>query len=507
MTRLVLSGGAYQSRSVISGAQRCVNLYPESNPTESDPPVPVTHYPTPGLRLLGQSPNVGPVRCLYRATNGDLYVVIGFVVYYVDNQWQFTTIGTVNDLPTPVSMADNGTIIFIVDGTSSGWTIDMGSKAFNAFSDPAFFGADRVEYLDTFFAFNYPGTAQFYISGSLATTFDPLDIAAKTGAADRIATIIACHGELWVMGELTTEIWSNQGTPDFAFGRQQGAFIEHGCRAKYSVAKQDVSVFWLSQDKEGQGIVIRGSGYQVDRISTHAIEAYIQSYSRIDDAIGYCFQQQGHAFYVLTFPTADVTWAYELKSKQWHQLASADANGTLHRHRSNAGTFAYGVNVIGDWQNGALYALDPNVFTENGNPIIRIRSFPHLMKDGKRVSYNQFIADMEVGTLAGTSTEPVPTSTYSFSSAFSSGFDSPQGNVGRATAARAPLISMRYSDTRGASWSNPRTQSLGAAGQYKTSVQWRRLGMARDRVFELSWSAPIRTALNGAFIDAEPHSS
>jgi hypothetical protein len=47
---------------------------------------------------------------------------------------------------------------------------------------------------------------------------------------------------------------------------------------------------------------------------------------------------------------------------------------------------------------------------------------------------------------------------------------------------------------------------MGRGGEYDTSIVWWRLGMARDRVFELSWSAPIRTALNGAFVEAEKHS-
>jgi hypothetical protein len=38
-------------------------------------------------------------------------------------------------------------------------------------------------------------------------------------------------------------------------------------------------------------------------------------------------------------------------------------------------------------------------------------------------------------------------------------------------------------------------------GEYLTSVQFQRIGYARDRVFEVSWSSSVRTALNGAFID------
>ncbi|WP_261543694.1 hypothetical protein [Burkholderia multivorans] len=45
--------------------------------------------------------------------------------------------------------------------------------------------------------------------------------------------------------------------------------------------------------------------------------------------------------------------------------------------------------------------------------------------------------------------------------------------------------------------------SLGKEGEYATSLQFQRLGMARDRVFELSWSAPVKTSLLGAWVQAE----
>jgi hypothetical protein len=91
-----------------------------------------------------------------------------------------------------------------------------------------------------------------------------------------------------------------------------GVFIEHGCVAKHSVAKHDLTVFWLSKDKDGQGVVIAGKNYAAGRISTHAIEQEFSTYSRLDDAIGYTYQQGGHPFYVLSFPTANRTWVFDM---------------------------------------------------------------------------------------------------------------------------------------------------------------------------------------------------
>lgn len=464
--RVALTGGAYAARSLIADAQRSINLYAEPNP--QDAAAPATHYPTPGLTLLSSPPAAGVGRGIYRATNGKLFVVLANTVYFVDAAWNWKSLGTLATTGGPVSMADNGTSVFIVDGVN-GFTVDLTSLVFARCTDPAFYGADRVDYVDGYFVFNQPGTQHFFISRYNDIKFDSLDIASKNTYADNLVSLAIMHREIWLFGELTTEVWFNAGSPDFTFQRMPGVFIEHGCAAKHSVAKIDLALFWLSKDLQGQGIVFAGRNYGAERVSTYALEAEFATYARIDDAVGFSYLQGGHAFYVLTFPTANKTWCFDTTTQQWHQRAYLNA-GSLDRHRMIAHAAYGGQNVVLDWQNGNLYALDPNNYTDNGDPIRRVRSFPHLGgSDGNRIMFRQFIADMEVGN-------GMPDSS-------------------------APEIALRWSNDRGASWGMPVTADLGAIGKYATSIQWQRLGYARDRVFELSWSAPVRTALNGAWVD------
>lgn len=569
--RVALNDGAYQARSIIAEAQRCINLYAEQNP--KDAPVPYTYYPTPGLTLLAAPPVNGPARCCYRSTAGFLYYVVGPNVYSVSSSWVFTLLGTMVSNSGQVSMNDNGMAIILVDGSTTGYAINMANNAFGSITDPNFLGGIKVEYLDTFFLLNRPRTNQFYCSLSnvsygmltspkgavltgtltsvgagyapgsyLAVSFTGgtgsgakaniditptgtigvnsgafqisaggtgysvgdvlaiptlggsgsggsftvatiggaaflgIDIAAKVGSADFISSMTIIHQEIWLVGTLTTEVWYNAGSAPFPFQQMPQGFIEHGLGAVQTLCSQDTAAYWLAQDRQGQAIVLRGSGYLAERISTHAIEAAIAGYTYIDDATGFIYQQEGHTYYFLTFPNADVTWVYDEATKEWHQRAWTDLNGILHRHRANCGANAYGMNVCGDWQNGNLYKFDLNNYTDNTQPITRIRSFPHLIDDGNRVVYTRFIADMDVGNDAG---------------------------LDGSTSSRPPVVLLRFSDDKGASYSNPLEQSLGAGGQYNTSIQFRRLGLARDRVFELSWSMAAKTALNGAFVEFE----
>lgn len=524
--QLALTSGAYQTRSVISSAQRCVNLYPERN--EPDSPFPFTYYPTPGLTPLAAALGF-PHRCAYRSSNGFLYEVVGPFVYATSRQWVRTLLGTIQNGPNPVSMNDNGLAILLCDGTVNGYAIDLTTNAFAPVSGQAgaFVGSNFVDIIDGFFLLNVPGTSQWYISlefvnfanltgtvspDATAAAFDPLDIASKSGYPDPIQRVIAMHNEAWLIGQLTSEVWNDAGNPDFAFQRLPGVFIEHGTVAPFSVAKQDLSLYWLSQDEQGDRMVLTGAQYASKRITTHAIEAQFAKYATVSDAIGFTYQQGGHVTYQLTFPTANATWCYDVSQELWYEKTWTDANGLENRHRANDGCFVYGVNVVGDFETGTLYRLDPTNYTDFGGPIVCRRGWPIIKNENRRLSYPRLVLDIEVGSDPNDLAPPRP----QFGQLVFTNDDGGEivfvgvsgGQVVFSDYDGIPvkledLISLRWSDTTGKSWGNPLRESVGSTGQYLTSVAFRQLGMARNRVFEVFWALPYQVALNGAFCEVE----
>jgi hypothetical protein len=468
MPKIALQGGSYEAKSIIANLQRCLNLYPEKNPEDAESPF--TYYPTPGLTLLTDGPEVAPWRGLYRASDQKLYGVIANKLYVISESWTFTLIGTLNSRKNPVSIQDNGFELVVVDG-ANGYVVEFADYAtFRILSN--FQGADRVDYIDSFFIFNEPNSQRFFTSLSNTITFDPLYFASKTSNSDQLVVAVVVHREIWLLGQESTEVWTNVGAPDFPFQIVSGMFIQHGCAAKYSIGRHGADIFWLARDRNGHATVAMGTaGNLARRISTRAIEDDFTRYSRLNDAVGFTYQLDGHVYYMLTFPTANKTWVYDRTEELWHEECWSDSDGVEHRHRAGAVAFAYDKIVVGDRVNGKLYFMDPEGYTHDTVPIKRLRTFPHLVDEGKRVSYTRFIANMEVGTITDR--------------------------------AANPFISLRWSDTRGASWNDAMIQSLGLTGEYHTSTLWNRLGMARDRVFELSWSGPMKTALNGAYIEVE----
>jgi hypothetical protein len=485
MTKAALVTGAYQTKSVIAGAQRCVNLYMEKNPETSV--FPFTHYPTPGLTLIKTAPSGSTWRGLYFASTNVLYGVCGNAVYLITPSWQFSLLGTINSSSGTVSMVDNGQYLFIVDGTTysstnpAGWTVNLTTNLLAPVNNSAgtggdqggFYGSNQVNYVDGYLIFNRPSTNQWYISLNNSIQIDPVDYASKSGYSDNIVGIGVSRRYIYLFGEFTTEVWFNAGNTAFPFQEMPGTFMQYGCAATNSIAQLDGQMFWLAQSEQGQAFVCMTQNFAAVQISTFAIDQELQTYPTLSDAIGYTYEVNGHFFYVLTFPSANKTWVYDYSNQQWNEWASMDSDGNLNRHLSNCFCFAYNQLVVGDWKSGNLYLLDQNNYTDNGMPINRIRGFYH-QEDGMsdRVRYKQFIAEMESGD--GYNNQPM-------------------------------TVFLSWSDNRGQSYGNPIGQTIGVEGEYLTSINWWRLGMARDRVFEIQWSDPCKTALSGAFIDAEPN--
>lgn len=466
-------GGAYQSRSLSLDAQRCINLYPvlgESGAAKSVRAL----FGTPGLRRLATLAG-GAIRGLYRPSNGDAIAVAGNSVYRLTTDFTATLVGTINSASTVASIRDNGATAVIATG-DYGYKLDLATNTLTQITDDGFYGATRVSYIDNSFILERPGTNQFYISAADGSvTFDPLDFASAESNAEPIVSHIVNHGQILLFKRTVTEVWGDSGNGDFPYARDGNALIEQGCAAMHSVADLDNSVFWLGQDKNGHGVVWRLNGYTPQRISHDGIEKAIQGYSDISDARAYAYQQEGETFYVLTFPSANATWVYGVKANLWHERLWRDPDTTLlNRHRSHCHMLWAGLHVVGDWENGNLYALDLDCFDDDGDPLLALRSSPHVAEgDYHRIRFHGLQVDIEAGV----------------------GLNVGQGDD--------PQMMVRWSDDGGHTWSNQRTAPMGKIGQYRARARLRRLGSGRDRVFEISISDPVKRVILGASVDAE----
>ena len=229
----------------------------------------------------------------------------------------------------------------------------------------------------------------------------------------------------------------------------------------------------MSQDTRGQAMIGGIEGYQFTRISTHAVEQTLMN-QYIADAVAFTYQLEGHEMYVVSFPTIDITWVYDLTTKMWHKWLYWDQATGYHRHRANCGAFFNNVYLVGDYANGIIYQLDNAVYTDNGNTIRRLRRCPHLVSDLQR----QYFSELQIQFQPGV------------------GLETGQG--------QNPQAMLRWSSDGGSTYSNEHWTSIGLVGKYRNRAIWRRLGWSRDRIFEVSVSDPIKCVIVSANLKGEP---
>jgi hypothetical protein len=473
-------GASYVARSINAADNRLVNLFAEIVPDGGK--TAAFFNRAPGLKFQ-QTIGTGPIRALWaHQTNGsDFYVVSGTEFYKVTGLTATPTkLGDVTGTG-PVSIADNGTQIFLACNPD-GFIYNEVTNVFAKITDPDFTGAVTVAYLDGYFVYNEPNSQKVWVTQLLdGTSVDPLDFASAEGSPDGLVAINVDHREAWLFGTDSVEVWYDAGLADFPLTRIQGAFNELGCVAAFSVAKLDNGLFWLGTDARGQGIVYRNNGYTGIRVSTHAIEYAIAQYGNISDAVAYTYQQEGHSFYVLTFPSGNATWVYDVSTQAWHERAGWNtAEGEFTRHRSNCQCNFGGNTVVGDYENGNIYTLDLNVYADNGGIQKWLRSWralPTGTNTLRRTAQHSLQLDCEAGT----------------------GLNTGQGSD--------PEIMLRWSDDGGHTWSNEHLSKMGKIGQYYRRVFWRRLGMTmqlRDRVYEVSQTDPVKAVIVGAELLISP---
>lgn len=497
--RLPFAVMSYRHRSLPVSAQRLINWFCEKQPPGAK--ADLVLLPTPGLEKF-TTVGDGPIRGMAEMA-GNLYVVSGRQVFKV------TSAGVATELTGPgnlisdgdaVTMAENGTqMVIVTPEDGKGWIAT--STTFAEITDADFPDASSVTFMDGFHIVSQKDSTRFYISAlNDATSWDALDYASAEGSPDNLVRAIRVGLQVWLFGERSTEIWGNSGAADFPFERVSGAFVERGCIARDSVASQLGTVFWLGEDR----VVYRSDGFQPVRVSTHAIEQAIAGYSAITDAVGSVYEQEGHVFYVLSFPTAGETFIYDLSTQLWHERESEGYGIWRCIHSSNYGSVAVG----GDAEDGRVYLINPTRADEDGVQIIRTATGNCFHSENKRVVFTRLSVEFEAGagnTLAAQGTLGVVDQTRVAENGDVRIIEAGDFRItGRVPIELPPsgTVMLTMSDDGGRNWSSERWRDFGAVGETLRRVEWRRLGSARERVFRLQLSDPARTALIAVNVDA-----
>lgn len=458
--KLNLIGTAYQLDNIEIDAQTCINWYAQSSENGGGQPALI---PTDGLVAVHDLGNA--ITGMAVLSNNTLFVTTATYAYRITGG-TVTGVGMIAS-NTHTTIADNGQQAVIAVGRKL-YAVDMTTWALSEVTAEGFGGCQYVDFLDGYFVFATPDTGRFGWFGLYNTTFDALSYATAEGDPDNLVRLIVVGRELWALGEHSCEVYYNSGDKDLPFRRVGGAFLTVGCEAPQTVAKLGSALVFIAKTEAGGRQVCMTQGYQAGRISTHAIEQVLQD-ADVKQATAFSYQKSGHGFYVLNLPDIDRTFVFDALTSLWHERAWRDETGSLHRYRGQHHAYDGKDNLIGDWENGKVYALRRDVFTDDGQPVYRERTLPYLPSEHKHVSYQRLELEMSVNDAV----------------------------------ADEPVIHMQWSDDYAKSWHDPMPQGLGLKDEPCKRVVWRRLGIGRQRTYRFSTTANARCALINAFVDVQ----
>lgn len=460
--RVNLFGLGIQSRSRAVSTALLQNVFVENRPMGEKSQV--VAYGMPGEDLFLDAGDT-PWRGLIPVETTDYFFgVHRGTLYQVDNAGVKTSKGTLNSTSGRVGMAHNGSVILIVDGTD-GYTYNIGTDTFAEISDGDFLsGAKTCDWLDQQFIVE-DGT-QFATSTD-GSAWDATERGVAESSPDGIVRVLADHGELNVLGAVSTEFWVSVPATDFQFAPLKSSTAEWGLAATWSAVKANDSVIFLGKNRDGQASVMRLKGYVPQPISTPDLDEIINGYSTLLDATALAYKVGGHPFYQINFPSADASWLYDALSGRWSKVKSSG----MGRHRNEIAIQFQSRTIVSDSSNGRLYRINPETYSENGETI-EVEMISEVLRspDGERFPMDRLRLDMETGV----------------------GLVTGQGSD--------PQVMLQVSRD-GYTWGPEMWRSAKPLGQYGRRVEWRRLGTAGQAAFKIRMTDPCKKTFVSASLN------
>jgi len=399
---------------------RLLNLYAEQAPSSRVQTALVTR---PGMEVA-YTIGIGPIRGMFSqpgALDGAVFAASGTNFYNGE-----TLVGVVPG-SARVSMASSATQLLIANDTAL-YITDGATVSQVTFPDDA--GVTSVAYINGYFLAARADSQRFYWSDILdGEAWDGLNYASAERAPDDLVAIWVVSDQIWMFGEITTEVWIPTGDGEVPFQRVDGRLYDQGCLARDTIAKLDNTIFWVGHDFK----VYRGAEQPL-RVSNYYIEQAIQA-SDIEDLEAWAFPWQGSYFYCLT--TTSGTFAYNPATEQWNQFGSYGEE----TWRAHLGVFRSGEVLSGDNNDGRIWRLVSGLLSDDGDPIER--RWTVLLPNA--VIIDTLYIDANSGESPSYTSDPI--------------------------------VELRISRDQGNTFGEWVQATTGFQGQYRHRIAWRRLGM------------------------------
>lgn len=267
---------------------------------------------------------------------------------------------------------------------------------------------------------------------------------------DVVKALKVFERQIFLFGQVTTEIWENDGTP---FAPIPGGFVATGIIAPYSIVEHDDALYWLDTYRH----IVSYSKGVLTRVST-PFDKEIGEYSSVSDCLGYRIEIKGQPFILFQFLAEEKTLVFNVAQNSWSEWRMWDS--TFGEYKNfEAKHYCYspdwGLHLVGSRRDSKIYSMSPNYKSDDGTTIRFKKTTGHLdWGTTKRKRCNELRFRCKRG----------------------------EGLSG----ADAKIMLRWRDDNKG--WSNEQHISLGNIGETETVIPVYPRGIFRTRQYEISVS-------------------
>lgn len=384
--------------------------------------------------------------------------------------------------------------IYIYDnaaGTLTQATIDF-TPGYLTFQDGRFISPDRASnqwrLSDLNQGLTWPADSQHI--GSIQTK------------PDRAVACIRFPGRgnlILVFGKTVAEQWYDVGAQLFPYQRSQSTNIDYGCINPATIAESENVVCWIAANEKSGPVIMYTNGGEIKHISNDGIDFKLAQLKFPANCYGFMFKQDGHLFYVVSWPQDNLSYAFDFNAQAFYTLCDENMDVFTAKKVAFFNDQYYFVSL----DDGNIYQLSSKLVDYDYGegrvfeiPRIRIPKSIQMPDQSRFVAgYCGFTVEQgqfdypDVNTLFDLTTQDGASLTTQNGTIIGGGEDF-TNNVAR--------IDMSVSKDGGVNWGSNVQINMRPLGVRQNKVIWWRLGAANDLVPQFRfWGFGRFVATNG----------
>lgn len=434
------------------------------------------------------------------ATGNKLIGVFEDEVVLFDENLVPLTLGALNTSAGIVNFAaNNAGQVMLVDGVD-GWVVNLSAETLTQITNAAFTAINNpvdCDYLDGHIFVVFGSGNQFLISDlENAASFDALNSARLTSSGNQKLTgVRVISGRIFIFGETVTELWYPTGqASSFPFARDNNSVLQFGCASNATITAGNIQVksmyrifpevesvvAWLARNKNGTPKILVAMDGDISIISDDATEYKLQNLTNLSDAVGFIYSVNGHTFYLITFPTDNLTLVYDFDMKVWHEQQMLNGD----RYFASCYVRFQDKSYLGHLSAAKLSELSEEYVGNDDEAIHCVRtSAIFALPSYERAGINRFQLNMRAGTGYKT-TEPVTNTKYN---AFN----------------LDPKLYLSHSVDGGYHFSQQRETTVGRVGEAEWQAVWLDFPISQRHVFRVESFNKVKTIWVSAHVQLE----